>query len=258
MDTLEQRYALLKPDITVYGPQDDVVRPAVALFHGCGGMREHIHIYAQAVADLGVRAYVVDSFKPRGWDRKFAVSLICTGAVMQGYERSGDVLAVMWGLKQSGLVDMSKVILCGFSHGGWSIMDLMTEKLDKPGASKLKDPDPALAEVAGIFLVYPYINFPARSNRKKWVRAPKTFAVLAEKDHLTPFKHSGKIFDNIKAGGAQVDILSLDASHAFDEKDNKGMVMSFSEEAMHLSMDALVGFVKTTFAMSAEPEKLAM
>ena len=69
MDTMAQRYALLEPDITVYGPQDEVARPAVVLFHGCGGMRPHVHLYAQAVALTGVRAYVVDSFKPRGWDR---------------------------------------------------------------------------------------------------------------------------------------------------------------------------------------------
>ncbi|ESQ76026.1 dienelactone hydrolase family protein [Asticcacaulis sp. AC402] len=257
MDTLEERYALLTPDVTVYGPKDDDVRPAVILFHGCGGMREHIHTYAQAAADLGVRAYVVDSFKPRGWDRNFAVSLICTGAVMQGYERSGDVLAMLWGLKQSGRVDMTKVILAGFSHGGWAIMDLMTEKLDKTGAAKVKDPDSALADgVAGVFLVYPYINFPARSNRKPWVRAPKTFAVLAEKDHLTPIKHAGKVFDNIKAGGASVDLLTLEASHAFDEKENQGMVMSFSEEAMHRSMDAMIAFIRTTFAL--EPAREAI
>ncbi|MBW8880601.1 MAG: dienelactone hydrolase [Asticcacaulis sp.] len=250
MDTLEQRYKLLEPDITVYGPQDNVIRPAVVLFHGCGGMRPHVHQYAEAVVGLGVRAYVIDSFKPRGWDRNFAVSLICSGAVMQGYERSGDVLAVLWGLKQSGRVDMSKVILSGFSHGGWAIMDLMTEPLTKAGEAKIQDPDPALADaVAGVFLVYPYINFPARSNRHKWVRAPRTFAVLAQKDHLTPIRHSGKVFENIRAGGATVTTLELDASHAFDEHENKGMIMHFSEEAMHLSMDALIGFAREMFGI---------
>ena len=259
MDSLEQRYALLLPDVTVYGPHDDVARPAVILFHGCGGMRPHVHLYAQAVADLGVRAYVVDSFKPRGWDRNFAVTLICSGAVMQGYERSGDVLAMLWGLKQSGKVDMSQVILTGFSHGGWAIMDLMTEPLTKAGEAKVTDPDASLVDaVAGVFLIYPYINFPARSNRKKWVRAPRTFAVLAEKDHLTPIKHSGKVFENIKAGGGNVELLTLDASHAFDEQDNKGMIMHFSEEAMHRSMDALIGFAREIFDLADQPSAQVM
>ncbi len=250
MDTLAQRYALLEPHITVYGPQGEAPLPAVVLFHGCGGMRPHVHAYARAVVQTGVRAYVVDSFTPRGWDRNFAVSLICTGMVLQGYDRAGDVLAVLWGLKQGGRVVMDQVILAGFSHGGWSIMDLMTAPLTKPGEVKISDPDPALADaVKGLFLVYPYINFPARSNTRKWLRAPKVFAVLSQKDHLTPIKHSEKIFRNISAAGAEVTTLELDATHAFDEEDNKGMIMHFSEEAMHTAMAALIDYTTDLFGL---------
>lgn len=247
MDTMAQRYALLEKFIAVYGPEDDKPRPAIVLFHGCGGLRPHVHLYAQAAALTGCRAYVVDSFAARGWDRLFATSLICTGMVMQGYERSGDVLSVLWGLKQSGRVDMDNVILAGFSHGGWSIMDLMTQKLVKPGEARLQDPDTTLADlVRGLFLVYPYINFPARSNSHAWVRHPKVFAVLAQKDHLTPFSHSQKIFAKVEAAGSEVGTLALAASHAFDEEDNKGAVMAYDAAAMQASMQAMLTFMETT------------
>ncbi len=250
---MAQRYALLEKFITVYGPDDDSIRPAIVLFHGCGGLRPHVHLYAQAAALTGVRAYVVDSFAPRGWDRNFAVSLICTGMVMQGYERSGDVLSVLWGLKQSGKVDMNNIVLAGFSHGGWSIMDLMTQKLEKPGEAKLADPDASLVEaVKGLFLVYPYINFPARSNTRPWVRHPKTFVVMAEKDHLTPLKHAQKIFRNVQAGGAPVETLSVPASHAFDEEDNKGMVMAYDATAMQSSVEAMLKFMRETLPLPNE------
>ncbi len=250
MDTMAKRYALLEPDITVYGPQDNVVRPAVVLFHGCGGMRPHVHLYAQAVALTGVRAYVVDSFKPRGWDRNFAVSLICTGAVLQGYERAGDVLSVLYGLQQSGRVDMDKVILIGFSHGGWSIMDLMTSPLDTLGNVKIADPDPALVDrLRGLYLVYPYINFPARSNTSKWRHTPKTFVVLASKDHLTPIRHSQKVFGKLKAQGVDVTTLELDASHAFDEEDNKGLIMQYDPAIMQTSLEGLLSFVAERFEL---------
>lgn len=252
MDTMAQRYAFLKPFITAYGPEDDEVRPAVVLFHGCGGLRPHVHTYAQAAALTGVRAYVVDSFGARGWDRLFATSMICTGVVMQGYERSGDVLSVLWGLRESRVVDMDNVMLVGFSHGGWSIMDLMTEPLTASGEAKLVDADASLANVRGLFLVYPYINFPARSNTNDWVRHPKVFAVLAEKDHLTPVKHSRKIFDKVKAAGSDVTLLSLNASHAFDEEDNKGGVMRFSPEAMRQSIAAMLGFMQDTLALPVQ------
>ncbi|MEI9903239.1 MAG: dienelactone hydrolase family protein [Asticcacaulis sp.] len=252
MDTLAQRYALLKPSITVFGPDDDVVRPAVVLFHGCGGLRPHVSVYAQAAALTGARAYVVDSFAPRGWDRMFAASMICTGAVMQGYERSGDVLATLWGLKSEGRTDMDNIVLVGFSHGGWSIMDLMTEPLKRPGEAKLADPDASLADkVKGVFLVYPYINFPARTNFQPWVRQPVTFAVLAKRDHLTPYGHSVKIFDKLKKAGVAVDTLSLDASHAFDEETNKGGIMKYDPDAMRTSMEAMLAFMAETQAVPA-------
>lgn len=248
MDTLETRYNLLKPSITEYGPKDDVARPAVVLFHGCGGLRPHVHTYAKAVAEKGLRAIVVDSFTPRGWSRSFAVSMVCTGVAFQGYERAGDVLAVLWGLRQGGRVDMANIILTGFSHGGWAIMDLMTSPLTHVGDVKIADPDASLANaVKGLCLIYPYINFPARSNSRPWLRAPKVLAILSERDHLTPIKHSEKIFANIEAGGAQVKTVELDATHAFDEEDNKGMVMHFSEEAMQTSMAALLDFTAELF-----------
>lgn len=254
MHTMAERYALLEKHITVYGPQDDRVRPAIVLFHGCGGMRPHVHLYAQAAALTGIRAYVIDSFAARGWDRAFAVSLICTGIVLQGYERSGDVLSVLWGLKQSGRVDMDNVVLAGFSHGGWSIMDLMTQKLTRSGEARLADPDASLAErVKGLFLVYPYINFPARSNTNAWVRYPKTFVVLAEKDHLTPLKHSRRIFDNVMAAGAPVEVMPLKASHAFDEEDNKsGGIMAYDAEAMQTSVEAMLKFLRDTLPLPNE------
>jgi len=258
MDTMAQRYAMLEPHITVYGPEDDVVRPAVVLFHGCGGMRPHVHLYAQAVALTGVRAYVVDSFTPRKWDRNFAVSLVCSGMVFQGSERAGDVLSVLYGLKQGGRVDMDQVILSGFSHGGWSIMDLMTMKLDKAGAAKIADPDPALVEkVKGLYLVYAYINFPARTNTHRWLYTPKTFAVLARKDHLTPIRHAEKIFAKLKAQGVDVTTLELDGTHAFDEEDNKGLVMKYDPDVMQTSLEALLTFTIQSFGLPDTPAERA-
>lgn len=249
MDTMAERWAMLQKGMTAYGPEDDLPRPAVVLFHGCGGMRPHVHRYAQAVATAGVRAYVIDSFVPRGWDRNFAMSLICTGVVLQGYERSGDVLATLWGLKESGRVQMDRVMLAGFSHGGWSIMDLMTQRLTRPGEARLADPDPALLEnLRALFLVYPYINFPAQTNIRVWVRQPDTFAVLAEKDHLTPFAHSQKIFRRLQAAGGQVETLCLPATHAFDEEDFKRGVMSYSPEATQASIDAMLSLIGTKLA----------
>lgn len=218
-DTLERRYGLLNPGIEVFGPEDSLPRPAIALFHGCGGLRPFIRHYAEAAAAKGWRAFVVDSFGPRGWGRTFNLSFVCTGMVFQGYERAGDILAVLWGLKQRADVRSDTVVLAGFSHGGWAITDLMTLRLNRPGEARIADPDPSLlAGVKGLFLVYPYLGFPARSVAQDWHYAPQVKAVLAGRDHLTSVEHARRIFNRLNATGVPTDTLVLpEATHAFDE-----------------------------------------
>ncbi|WP_292086529.1 hypothetical protein [Brevundimonas sp.] len=46
MDDLKRRWERLAPHVTVVGPDDDRPRPAVLMFHGCGGLREHLPRYA--------------------------------------------------------------------------------------------------------------------------------------------------------------------------------------------------------------------
>ena len=48
MDTVVARWAQLEPHVHVVGPDDDKRRPAVLLFHGCGGLRAHLPRYAEA------------------------------------------------------------------------------------------------------------------------------------------------------------------------------------------------------------------
>ncbi len=250
LDTLQHRFNLLEPYLTAYGPKDKTKRPAVLLFHACNGVRDHIHAYAKQVADLGFRAYVVDSFLPRGWDENAAMSLVCTGLALHGYERSGDVLAAIWGLGQRPEVDADNIILAGWSHGGWAIMDLMTEKLTRDGEARLKNPTPEpMRGVKGVFLVYPYANYPARTNIHGWQYAPKTLAVLAKQDFLTNHSHADHVFNHLKSEGLPVERLDLDCTHCFDEDSalHFGPLMSYDRRSHEKTKMAFEGFVKETF-----------
>lgn len=251
-DTLEKRWRMLEPGIEVFGPDDDRPRPALIMFHGCGGVRPQLKLYAEAAAMTGIRIFLVDSFEPRGWGRTFAVSMICTGMVFQGYERSGDVLAVLYGLSQRKDVDAGNLMLLGESHGGWTIMDLMTEKLTRPGEARLENPDPKwLAGVKGVFLIYPYINFPARTNFNRWHYRPRVFTVAAELDHLTPYAHTMKSMEKLKADGVPVETLTVSATHAFDEPEFSGGIMRYDEAATKASIQALLGFIDSVFGTVA-------
>src|SRR5690606_6104026 len=139
MDTLDARWAMLEPHTTVVGPEDDLPRPAVLLFHGCGGLRDHLPKYAEAAKAAGWRAFILDSYGPRGWGRLFALTMVCSGLLLRGDERAGDVLAALDGVSRRQDVDASKIGLAGWSHGGWGIMEAMSSGR-RPGTLGLADP----------------------------------------------------------------------------------------------------------------------
>ncbi|MFT4074744.1 MAG: dienelactone hydrolase [Asticcacaulis sp.] len=250
MDTLAGRFQRLSPHILAYGPPDNLSRPAILLFHGCGGIAENLLIYVQAAVQAGVRAYIIDSFAPRGWSRKQASNWVCKGLKLRGYERSGDVLAAVYGLSQRPEVDASRLMLAGWSHGAWAIMDLMTQKLDKPGDARLADPAPQwLDGVKGLFLVYPYINFMARSVTRPWAHKPKTMAILTLKNHLATYKHSLELVRKLRKQGVSAETVTLNVTHAFDEAGiDKTRIMAYDADALESTLDALRDFMKVILA----------
>ena len=224
-DTLQQRWARLEPHVTAYGPVDGVVRPAVILFHGCGGLRPHLPMYAQAAVEAGWRAFIVDSYAPRGWDRNMSLTLVCTGVLLRGPERAGDVAATVWGIAQRPDVDAGKLVLAGWSHGSWSMMDLMTMRLDRSGEAGLADPQTARAAldgVVGLGLYYPYVGPGALSRTRPWVRHPQTLAVIARDDHLTSVGNARNVHDRVARDGTPVEVWIANGTHAFDEPTGLG------------------------------------
>lgn len=217
MDTLADRWALLEPTTTVVGPDDDRPRPAVILFHGCGGLREHLPRYAEAARAEGWRAFIVDSYGPRGWSRAFAMATVCTGLVLRGWQRGGDVLAAVHGISQRPDVDPARLAVAGWSHGGWGIMEAMSADRSGPILG-LSDPGAvSLDGVLGAYLAYPYIGFVARNRMRPWRHCPKTLAVIARRDHLTTVRNAERVHDMIRNCGATVETWIAEGTHSFDE-----------------------------------------
>ena len=190
----------------------------VLMFHGCGGLGVHLDHYASAATAQGIRVAIVDSFAPRGWSDRFAKTLVCTGAIFRGAERAGDVLAAAHGVTAELGADPSALVLAGWSHGAWSIMDLMTMPLEQPGEAGLTDPSPSpLQGVRGLFLAYPYGGLTALSRERDWVRRPRTLAVLGEKDRVTHPRDAQRIYNRMAAGGCELEVWRAPARHAFDE-----------------------------------------
>ena len=217
MQTLSQRWSMLEPAVTVVGPGDDRPRPAVILFHGCGGLRGHLPKYAAAAQAAGWRAFIVDSYAPRGWSRPFAMAMVCTGVLLHGSERAGDVLAALYGVSQRPDVDGSRVALAGWSHGGWGIMEAMSSAR-APGMLGVADPGAvALDGVIATWLAYPYVGIGAFNRMRPWRHCPKTVAVISRTDHLTTVRNAQRVHDMVRNCGADVETWIADGTHSFDE-----------------------------------------
>ena len=202
----------------VLGPDDADPRPAVLLFHGCGGVREHIDTYARAASEAGYRAFIIDSYAARGWDRNFALAFVCSGVMLRGAERAGDVLASLWGVANRPDVDAARVVLAGWSHGGWSIMDLMTMNLGHPGSASLANPqDASLDGVRGVALYYPYIGIGSLTRLRQWRHRPQVLGVMARHDHLTSVEGAETVYRNLVTAGVPVETWIAEGTHAFDE-----------------------------------------
>ena len=217
MQTLSQRWSMLEPAVTVVGPDDDRRRPAVILFHGCGGLRDHLPKYAAAAKAAGWRAVIVDSWAPRGWSRQFAMAMVCTGILLRGSQRAGDVLASLYGVSQRADVDASKIVLAGWSHGGWGIMEAMSSAR---GRRMLGVEDPGVASldgVVGAYLAYPYVGIAAVNRMRPWTHCPKTLAVISRTDHLTTVRNAKQVHDMVRRCGADVETWIADGTHSFDE-----------------------------------------
>jgi len=217
MDTLSQRWARLEPHTTVVGPDDDRPRPAALLFHGCGGLRDHLPRYAETARAEGWRAFIVDSYAPRGWNRPFALATVCTGLLLRGAERAGDILATLHGVSGRPDVDASKIVLAGWSHGGWGIMEAMSADRSRPALGVADPGSVDLDGVVGTYLAYPYVGVAAFNRMRPWRHCPKTLAVIARADHLTTVRNAERVHAMIRDCGAEVETWVADGSHSFDE-----------------------------------------
>ena len=200
-----------------WGPADDRTRPAVLMFHGCGGIRPHLPRYGEAAAAAGFRAILVDSYAPRGWSRLEAVATVCTGLRFWGRERAGDVLAALHAVRSRPDIDASRVLLAGWSHGAWAIMDLMTMPLTEAGDAAVADPDPGLLDgVRSLFLAYPYGGYGALSRRRAWRRRPAVFGIIPERDHVTRAHDARRLYR--VAEECELEVWEVaGATHSFDE-----------------------------------------
>ena len=208
----------------VFKPSGPGPFPVALILHGCGGKTPFLEDYAKVAVQAGYAAVVVDSLKPRGMSTLDAKLFVCTGTMLQGLKRSGDIFAMLTWLESQSWADHERIFLAGWSHGSWSIMDGYAIGVNAARATGIVDADPQKlrTRVKGALLVYPYAAYPSLTSSRGWgvqgFGGPKVFSVIGGKDQVVGWKYPRHALDRLTRDGLAVDtVFYPDATHAFDD-----------------------------------------
>lgn len=218
--TLAAREALIGPGVHLYPPADGAPPyPAVLQFHGCGGMKPSFQEqWAKVANDAGYMAVVVDSYRPRSITRERALKTVCRGKELIGQERAGDVEAALDLARRNPDIDPKRIILAGWSHGAWSVMDFIAMEQSGRSPAGISGERANVPEVAGLILFYPHCGLGAWSRIAPWKQAYPMLGILAGRDSVVDPKACPPIFTRLGSKNAQATFhIYPDADHAFDD-----------------------------------------
>lgn len=119
---LNEEYVFDPADIhhSLYVPDKTIRSPAILLLHASTGIEKVNYDWATRLKERGYVVYMIDSFKPRGWEDRRSV----------GWERAtqaqlDDIVPAYEYLRQLPFVDPDRMGILGFSMGGFDVLKVM-------------------------------------------------------------------------------------------------------------------------------------
>lgn len=183
----------------LYRPDGPGPFPAVVLLHGCSGMGRHAEHWGRRLAGWGYMTFTVDSFRPRGYQT------VCgKGLAVPPSLRARDAYAAADRLRAMPDVRADRIAAIGFSHGGWTVMQLVQAGL----AERIGSP-PLQAAIA----YYPYCD---GSNDRD--PAIPTLILIGEQDDWTPAARCRALEARFRRPELVSAVYYPNAYHAFDSE----------------------------------------
>jgi dienelactone hydrolase len=251
--TLAERTALLAPTLEYYAPEPGGgPAPLVILVSGCGGLnglqgpKTVMKNYAGAATRAGAYAVVMDSFASRGIPFDDAVSTVCSGLRLHGNERAGDIIATEALARAHWNVDFSGVILAGWSHGGWAVMELLSAgpRATNIAGFRIDQPSPALTPDA-VALFYPYCGFLNATGRSTWDFKGPLLYLNASTNAPAAGRECTDAILRARGGGEGLRQVDYPNTHAFDEEDQvPGSEFIYDPEATQRALALFEGFIR--------------
>jgi len=177
--------------------------PLVVISIGSQGFKSgREELYSRALTEIGIAAFVVDSFGPRG----FSETTSGQGRLSMAGSTS-DALHAIAHLRNDPRFDSGKIGILGYSRGGHASVASHHRQLQQ---AVLGRPDAIAAHVA----LYPALN--PRWRHPQPTRAPMLL-LYGEADDLVPAWKPKACAKEIEAAGGAIELLGYaDAHHGFD------------------------------------------
>lgn len=173
--------------------------PAVAIFHGCGGIGVNITRMAQRLSQRGLVALLVDSFGARG------IVAACTRnwpTLAQATDRTRDIDAAVAWLKAQPYVAADRVAVMGYSYGGGVVL-LRALRADKA------------LDVRAAIAVYPDCGLLAGGAAP--VAHQPVLMAMGELDDWTPVRQCEAMLARVATGRDRIETrIYPGAHHSFD------------------------------------------
>jgi dienelactone hydrolase len=174
--------------------------PAVIILHGAGGINDHYFETADMLNQMGIAAFVVDSFEQRGIQS--GVDIL--KKLFHSYStRISDAYAALELLSTHPKIDKRRIAVMGYSHGAAVALFVASEKIRW---SFIADDLRFAASIA---------YYPSCTKQFKnidFTDAP-VLMLLAEKDNLCPVEPCLDYAQRIKDSGADVKVIVYKGAH---------------------------------------------
>jgi dienelactone hydrolase len=174
--------------------------PAVIILHGAGGVNDHYFEVTDMLNEMGIAAFVVDSFEPRG---------ILTGEeilkkLLHSYStRISDAYAALELLSTHPKIDKRKIAVLGYSHGAKVALFVASEKIRWSFIADDLRFAASIAYYPACFPQFKDIDF---------THVP-VLMLLAEKDNICPVEACLDYAQRIKDSGADVKVIVYKGAH---------------------------------------------
>lgn len=235
---------------TVIPETGDGPYPTALLFSGCDGPKDNLGFLAQALAEAGWASIVIDSHGPRDYEKYEAWRLICSGQLLTGAERAGDVAVAIDEARAMEFVDGERIALIGASHGGWAIFDFLALAssgrvppiLESWPNSLARD---GLSGIESVVALYPYCGALSIAGREGWSADVPALFLLVEGDSIADDRDCLDLAAKEQALGAEVEVGTFrGVTHGFDQAQKSALsTLEFNADARVAAVREIVSFL---------------